>query len=108
MSPPSGIRSRSSRRSVAAAHHLGPIGCGLVLKLAVNDLLAVQVAWVNDCFQAAPIMQAMTVMVKVFGCRPSQVEREAWGRRTETAQARTRGAQVRRYGDLKILVWPYG
>jgi len=46
--------------------------------------------------------------VKVFGCRPSQVEREAWGRRTETAQARTRGAQVRRYGDLKILVWPYG
>jgi hypothetical protein len=47
-------------------------------------------------------------MVKVFGCRPSQVEREAWGRRTETAQARTRGAQVRRYGDLKILVWPYG
>jgi hypothetical protein len=42
-------------------------------------------------------------MVKVFGCRPSQAAREARGRRTETAQARTCGAQVRRYGDLAIL-----
>ena len=48
--------------------------------------------------------QGMAGLVKVFGCRPSQVERAAWGRRTETAQARTRGTQVRRYGDLKILV----
>jgi hypothetical protein len=43
-------------------------------------------------------------LVKVFGCRPSAIEREAQGRRTETAQARTRGAPVRRYGDLRILV----
>ena len=46
----------------------------------------------------------MTGVVKVFGRRPTQVEGDAWGRRTETAQARTRGAQVRCYGDLKILV----
>ena len=46
----------------------------------------------------------MTGMVKVFGRRPSQVGGEAWGRRTETAQARTRGVLVRRYGDLRILV----
>jgi len=43
-------------------------------------------------------------LVKVFGRRPSQVEGDAWGRRTETAQARTRGVLVRRYGDLRILV----
>jgi hypothetical protein len=43
-------------------------------------------------------------MVKVFGRRFSQVEGEAWGRRTETAQARIRGVLVRRYGDLRILV----
>lgn len=41
---------------------------------------------------------------EVFGRRPSQVAREARGRRTETSQARTRAAQVRRYGDLRILV----
>ena len=46
-----------------------------------------------------------TEMVKVFGRRPSQIEREARGRRTETSQARARGAQVRRYGDLRILRW---
>jgi hypothetical protein len=45
----------------------------------------------------------MATTVKVFGCRPSQAAREARGRRTETAQARTWGAQVRRYGDLAIL-----
>jgi hypothetical protein len=45
-----------------AAHHLGSIDCGLVFKVAVNDLLAVQVAWVNNCFQAATIMQAITEM----------------------------------------------
>ena len=40
---------------------------------------------------------------KVFGCRPSQVARVGMGRCTETAQARTRGAPVRRgYGDLRI------
>src|SRR3984885_6699287 len=39
-------------------------------------------------------------MVKVFGRRPLQVVREAWGRRTETAQARTRGAAATVYGDF--------
>jgi hypothetical protein len=58
-----------------AAHHLGSIGCGLVFKVAVNDLLAVQVARVNGCFQAATIMQAMTEMVKVFGCRQASENR---------------------------------
>ena len=46
-------------------------------------------------------------MVKVFGCRPSQVARARMGRRTETAQARTRGAPVRGYGDLRILLRLY-
>ena len=49
----------------------------------------------------------MTRMVKVFGRRPSKVAREARGRRTETAQARTRGAPVRGYGDLRILLRLY-
>jgi hypothetical protein len=44
----------------------------------------------------------MTGMVKVFGCRPSQVVREAWGRRTETAQARTRGCGGMVYGDFRF------
>jgi hypothetical protein len=50
----------------------------------------------------------MTAWVKVFGCRPWLAEHEARGRRTETAQARTRGAQVRGYGDLKILAGSRG
>ena len=41
--------------------------------------------------------------MKVFGCRPSQVAGVGVGRRTETAQARTRGGHARRYGDLKIV-----
>ena len=44
----------------------------------------------------------MTAMVKVFGCRPSQVARLGTGRRTETAHVRTRGRRARRYGDLRI------
>ena len=48
----------------------------------------------------------MSGMVKVFGCRPSQVARAGMGRRTETAQARTRGALVRCYGGLRILLRP--
>jgi hypothetical protein len=47
-------------------------------------------------------------LVKVFGRRPSLAEHEARVRRTETAQARTRGAQVRGYGDLKIPVGSRG
>ena len=39
-------------------------------------------------------------MVKVYGCRPSQVAGLSAGRRTETAQARTRGVERCRYGDL--------
>jgi len=58
----------------------------------------------NDRFGEAVPLVGTTAMAKVFGRRPSQVEREARGRRTETSQARTRGAQVRRYGDLRILV----
>jgi hypothetical protein len=41
--------------------------------------------------------------VKVFGRRPSQVAGLSKGRRTETAQARTRGDSGR-YGDLKIPI----
>jgi len=44
----------------------------------------------------------MAEMVKVFGRRPSQFAGVGTGRRTETAQARTRGAMSRHYGDLKI------
>ena len=40
------------------------------------------------------------LMVKVYGCRPSQVAALSAGRRTETAQARTRGVERCRYGDL--------
>ena len=43
-------------------------------------------------------------MVKVFGCRPSQVVRLGSGRRTETARVRTRGGRARCYGDLRIWV----
>ena len=45
--------------------------------------------------------------MKVFGRRPSQAVGLGTGRRTETAQARTRGPLVRRYGDLEISlrVW---
>ena len=39
-------------------------------------------------------------MVKVYGYRPSQVAGLGAGRRTETAQARTRGVERCRYGDL--------
>ena len=42
-----------------------------------------------------------TYMVKVSGCRPSQVARLGAGRRTETAHVRTRGRRARRYGDLR-------
>ena len=41
-------------------------------------------------------------MVKVFGRRPSQVARLGLGRRTETAQARTRGAAAMVYGDFEF------
>jgi len=40
-------------------------------------------------------------MVKVSGCRRSQVARLGVGRRTETAHVRTRGRRARRYGDLR-------
>src|ERR1700678_823013 len=51
--------------------------------------------------------------VKVFGRRPLQVVREAWGGRTETAQARTRGAAATVYGDfdfcsVKVVAKPVG
>jgi len=50
-----------------------------------------QVAW-DDCHGEGIRMPAVTGAAK------------GKGRRTETSQARTRGAQVRRYGDLRILV----
>jgi hypothetical protein len=56
------------------------------------------------CFQKASQPTSTSDMVKVFGCRPSQVAREGMGRRTETVQARTRGAPVRGYGDLRVLL----
>ena len=59
-------------------------------------------SWVETC--RSDFARRTTGLVKVFGRRPSQVEGDAWGRRTETAQARTRGVLVRRYGDLRILV----
>src|SRR5258708_28466467 len=40
-------------------------------------------------------------LVKVSGCRRSQVARLGVGRRTETAHVRTRGRRARRYGDLR-------
>lgn len=43
-------------------------------------------------------------MVKVFGCRPRWAAGHDEGRRTETARARTRGAAVTVYGDLRIVV----
>jgi hypothetical protein len=45
----------------------------------------------------------MTAMVKVFGCRPSQVVPLGAGRRTKTAQVRTRGRQALVYGDFGFL-----
>ena len=39
-----------------------------------------------------------------FRMPATQVERGVEGRRTETAQARTRGPAARRYGDLRILL----
>jgi hypothetical protein len=40
--------------------------------------------------------------VKVFGCRPSPVARLGMGRRTKTAQARTRGVAAMVYGDFEF------
>jgi len=71
------------------------------MQVALSRLKAVSA---NVSFGDCLIGASVTALVKVFGCRPSQTEREAWGRRTETAQARTRGVLVRRYGDLRILV----
>jgi hypothetical protein len=53
-------------------------------------------------FREANRSPTTTGMVKVFGCRPSQVARLGTGRRTETAHVRTRGQRARRYGDLRI------
>jgi len=41
-------------------------------------------------------------MVKVFGCRPAEIERLGVGRRMETAHARTRGDAFTVYGDLSF------
>jgi hypothetical protein len=41
-------------------------------------------------------------MVKVSGCRPAQVAGLGVGRRTKTAQARTRGRAARVYGDFEF------
>src|SRR5664279_4818228 len=43
-------------------------------------------------------------MVKVSGCRPARVAGLGVGRRTKTAQARTRGRAARVYGDFEF--WP--
>src|SRR5258708_1027910 len=43
-----------------------------------------------------PDVHLMARLVKVFGCRPSQVARLGTGRRTETAHVRTRGQRARR------------
>jgi hypothetical protein len=42
----------------------------------------------------------VSLKVKVSGCRPSQVARLGTGRRTETAQVRTRGLRALVYGDF--------
>ena len=46
----------------------------------------------------------MTDSVKVFGRRPSPVARLGMGRRTKTAQARTRGDAAMVYGDFEFCL----
>ena len=62
-------------------------------------------AWTVGClvrFRKVGRGIRVTDMVKVFGCRPSQVTRRGMGRRTKTAQARTRGAAAMVYGDCEF------